>query len=140
MHVYGSLRRSAMRADCTTGKERWVRRWEHEEILERLHARLEKRPKQMTVRGRTVEHVFGTMKHWMGSTHFPDSPTEQLEHADDSPGACLQPQASVEHLGYVQNHESNGTGRGMSLFAWLAVLIKTLESTHILISASKRPA
>ena len=59
-----------MRADCTTGKERWVRRWEHEEILERLHARLEKRPKQMTVRGRTVEHVFGTMKHWMGSTHF----------------------------------------------------------------------
>jgi len=24
----------------------------------------------MTVRRRTVEHVFGTMKHWMGSTHF----------------------------------------------------------------------
>ncbi len=60
----------AMKADCTTGKERRVRRWEHEEILERLHARLEKRPKQMTVRRRTVEHVFGTMKHWMGSTHF----------------------------------------------------------------------
>ena len=60
----------AIKADCTTGKERRVRRWEHEEILERLHARLEKRPKQMTVRRRTVEHVFGTMKHWMGSTHF----------------------------------------------------------------------
>jgi Transposase DDE domain len=24
----------------------------------------------MTVRRRTVEHVFGTLKHWMGSTHF----------------------------------------------------------------------
>jgi hypothetical protein len=60
----------AMKARCTTGRERRVRRWEHEEILERLHARLEQRPKQMTVRRRTVEHVFGTLKHWMGSTHF----------------------------------------------------------------------
>jgi transposase len=59
-----------MKASCTTGKERRVRRWEHEEILERLHARLERRPKQMRVRRRTVEHVFGTLKHWMGSTHF----------------------------------------------------------------------
>ena len=24
----------------------------------------------MTLRRRTVEHVFGTLKHWMGSTHF----------------------------------------------------------------------
>jgi hypothetical protein len=24
----------------------------------------------MTVRKRTVEHVFGTLKHWMGSAHF----------------------------------------------------------------------
>jgi hypothetical protein len=24
----------------------------------------------MTVRRSTVEHVFGTLKHWMGSTHF----------------------------------------------------------------------
>ena len=24
----------------------------------------------MTERRRTIEHVFGTLKHWMGSTHF----------------------------------------------------------------------
>jgi len=24
----------------------------------------------MTLRRQTVEHVFGTIKHWMGSTHF----------------------------------------------------------------------
>jgi hypothetical protein len=24
----------------------------------------------MTLRRRSVEHVFGTFKHWMGSTHF----------------------------------------------------------------------
>ena len=33
-------------------------------------ARLDRRPDRMTVRRRTVEHVFGTLKHWMGSTHF----------------------------------------------------------------------
>ena len=60
----------ALRAQCTTGKERRVRRWEHEEVLARLQARLDRRPQQMTVRRRTVEHVFGTLKHWMGSTHF----------------------------------------------------------------------
>jgi hypothetical protein len=31
----------------------------------------------MTVRRRTIEHVFGTLKHWMGSTHFL---TRRLEH------------------------------------------------------------
>ncbi len=27
-------------------------------------------PDAMAVRRRTVEHVFGTLKHWMGYTHF----------------------------------------------------------------------
>ena len=27
-------------------------------------------PDAMKVRRRTIEHVFGTLKHWMGSTHF----------------------------------------------------------------------
>jgi hypothetical protein len=31
----------------------------------------------MTVRKRTVEHVFGTLKHWMGSAHFQ---TRRLPH------------------------------------------------------------
>ncbi len=26
----------------------------------------------MTLRRCTAEHVFGTLKHWMGSTHFPN--------------------------------------------------------------------
>ncbi|HDR9163014.1 TPA: transposase, partial [Burkholderia vietnamiensis] len=32
--------------------------------------RLDRMPDAMTVRRRTVEHVFGTFKHWMGYTHF----------------------------------------------------------------------
>ena len=31
---------------------------------------LDRRLDAMTTRRRTIEHVFGTLKHWMGSTHF----------------------------------------------------------------------
>ena len=38
--------------------------------MERVQQRLDRMPNAMTVRKSTVEHVFGTLKHWMGSTHF----------------------------------------------------------------------
>ena len=59
-----------MRTRCTTGKERRVRRWEHEHVLEAMEQRLARRPELMGVRRSTVEHVFGTIKSWMGATHF----------------------------------------------------------------------
>jgi transposase len=59
-----------LKAQCTTGKERRVRRWEHEAVLDAMQARLDRKPEVMKVRRSTVEHVFGTLKHWMGSTHF----------------------------------------------------------------------
>jgi len=39
-------------------------------VLERVQQRLDSNPEAMTLRRSTVEHVFGTLKHWMGSTHF----------------------------------------------------------------------
>jgi Transposase DDE domain len=39
-------------------------------VLEAVQRRLDKTPDAMTVRRRSVEHVFGTFKHWMGYTHF----------------------------------------------------------------------
>jgi len=60
----------AMRAQCTTGKERRVTRWEHEAILEAMQERLDRDPQIMRVRRQTVEHPYGTLKAWMGSTHF----------------------------------------------------------------------
>jgi transposase len=60
----------SMRTGCTTGKERRVRRWEHEHVLEAMEQRLARRPELMQVRRSTVEHVFGTIKSWMGATHF----------------------------------------------------------------------
>lgn len=59
-----------IKAQCTTGQERRVRRWEHEAVLEAMQARLDRKPDAMKTRRRTVEHVFGTLKHWMGSAHF----------------------------------------------------------------------
>lgn len=35
-----------------------------------MQARLESLPDAMTIRRQTVEHPFGTLKAWMGSTHF----------------------------------------------------------------------
>ena len=59
-----------LRTHCTTGKERRVRRWEYEHVLDAMEERLARRPKLMQVRRSTVEHVFGTIKSWMGATHF----------------------------------------------------------------------
>ena len=35
-----------------------------------MQRRLDRRPDAMTIRRRTIEHVSGTLKNWMGSTHF----------------------------------------------------------------------
>jgi transposase len=60
----------AIKQDCTTGKERRVTRWEHEEVLEAVQRRLDENPQAMRQRRETVEHPFGTIKARMGSTHF----------------------------------------------------------------------
>ena len=59
-----------MRKRCTTGKNRRVSRWEHEDVLDRVQAGLESKPESMRIRRQTVEHPFGTIKIWMGWTHF----------------------------------------------------------------------
>jgi hypothetical protein len=42
----------------------------HEGVLDKMQARLDRLPEAMTIRRQTVEHPFGTLKAWMGSTHF----------------------------------------------------------------------
>jgi transposase len=55
---------------CTTGKEYRVRRWEHEDVLDKVQERLNANWGMMVTRSATVEHPFGTIKSWMGYTHF----------------------------------------------------------------------
>jgi transposase len=59
-----------MKPQCTTGKERRIKRWEHEAVIDAMQQRLEQEPDIMRVRRQTVEHPFGTIKAWMGATHF----------------------------------------------------------------------
>jgi hypothetical protein len=62
--------RCPIKAQCTTGTERRVRRWVHEAVIDAMQERLDRDPEKMRVRRQTVEHPFGTIKFWMGATHF----------------------------------------------------------------------
>lgn len=59
-----------LKAQCTTSKYRRITRWEHEDVLERMQQRLDRAPEASKLRRQTVEHTFGTLKAWMGATHF----------------------------------------------------------------------
>src|SRR5262245_29711987 len=50
-----------IKAQCTTGPERRIARWEHEAVLETVQERLDRNPDKMTVRRSTAEHPFGTI-------------------------------------------------------------------------------
>jgi len=62
--------RCPLKPQCTPSDYRRIRRWEHESVLDAMQRRLDRKPDAMTLRRRTIEHVFGTLKHWMDSTHF----------------------------------------------------------------------
>src|SRR5713226_567202 len=59
-----------LKSRCTPTKLRRIKRWENEDVLDRMQDRLDRMPEAMGVRRQTVEHPFGTLKAWMGATHF----------------------------------------------------------------------
>jgi transposase len=71
MFVYWctACRACPLKSQCTTGRERRVRRWEHESLVEAMNARMEAIG-AMAIRRETAEHPFSTIKAWMGATHF----------------------------------------------------------------------
>jgi len=60
----------SMKRQCTTGTNRRIKRWEHEAVLDRVQARLDRQPETMRLRRQSAEHPFATLKTWMGYTHF----------------------------------------------------------------------
>ena len=72
VHKYwsSSCPRCTIKSQCTASPFRRVTRWEHEAVLEALDARLDKEPERMRIRRQTAGHPFGTLKDWMGHTHF----------------------------------------------------------------------
>jgi transposase len=59
-----------IKSRCTTGPQRRIVRWEHEDVLEAVQRRLDLNPQAMRQRREVVEHPFGTIKMRMGATHF----------------------------------------------------------------------
>ncbi len=60
----------AMKDQCTPSGQRRVKRWENEGLLDAMQSRLDHAPDAMRIRRETAEHPFGTIKSWMGATHF----------------------------------------------------------------------
>ena len=59
-----------LKSQCTPTKLRRIKRWVNEHVLDQMQHRLDRMPEAMGVRRQTVEHPFGTLKAWMGATHF----------------------------------------------------------------------
>jgi transposase len=72
LHAYWTSKCAgcALKPQCTPSKERRVKRWEHEAVLDAMQERLDRAPQSMRIRRQTAEHPFGTIKAWMGATHF----------------------------------------------------------------------
>jgi len=87
IHKYWSSAcpRCPIKAQCTDGEYRRIARWEHEAVLEAMEKRLERVPDAARIHRQTIEHVFGTLKSWMGALHFlmkrlPNVKTEMSLH------------------------------------------------------------
>jgi hypothetical protein len=72
LHKYWSSAcpRCLIKAQCTTNDYRRIARWEHEDVLDKMQKRLNRTPQAARIRRQTAEHPFGTIKAWMGATHF----------------------------------------------------------------------
>ena len=60
----------ALKPRCTADTVKRVKRWVHEGVIDAMQGRLDRMPDAMKIRRQTVEHPFGTLKAWMGATHF----------------------------------------------------------------------
>jgi len=81
LYVYWTTRCAdcPLKQQCTSGKERRIKRWEHEAVIDAMQERLDRRPDAMRIRRATVEHPFGTLKAWMGATHFRTRTLEKVK-------------------------------------------------------------
>jgi transposase len=82
LHVYWTAKcaECPLRDRCTSSKQpRRIKRWEHEAVLDAMQARLDRTPDAMRIRKATVEHTFGTLKAWMGATHFKTRTLEKVK-------------------------------------------------------------
>jgi len=99
----------SIKPQCTTGENRRISRWEHEATLDVVETRINQEPERMTTRRNTVEHPFGTIKLWMGYTHF------QMRTLE-----CVSAEMSLHVLAYNLKRMINIMGIGALIGAMQA--------------------
>jgi transposase len=121
LHTYwhSGCQSCPMKAQCTPSTQRRVKRWEHEAVLEAMQARLDNAPETMRVRKQTVEHPYGTVKSWMGATHF------QMRTLEN-----VSTEMSLHVLAYNMKRVMKILGIGPLLEAMKAVL-RALSPGHL---------
>ena len=66
-----ACRRCGIQAQCTRNKQgRTITREANEHLVDSMAQRLKAHPEKFALRKQLVEHPFGTIKRWMGFTHF----------------------------------------------------------------------
>lgn len=66
-----TCRACQLKPQCSSSKQsRRITRWEHQGQLDQMDELMTSMTESMLIRKQTVEHPFGTIKSWMGSTHF----------------------------------------------------------------------
>ena len=60
-----------LKSQCSNSKQpRRITRWEHQGEIDHLDDLMASMPDSVLIRKQTVEHPYGTIKCWMGATHF----------------------------------------------------------------------
>ncbi len=73
-----TCRACELKPQCSNSPQpRRITRWEHQGQIDQMDQLMSSMPDSMLIRKQTVEHPFGTIKCWMGATHFL---TKQLEN------------------------------------------------------------
>ena len=81
-----TCRACSLKPQCSKSKgQRKIALWEHQGQIDQMDDVMAAMPDSMLVRKQTVEHPFGTIKCWMGATHFltkrlPNVSTEMSLH------------------------------------------------------------
>ncbi len=66
-----TCRACQLKPQCSNSKQsRRITRWEHQDQIDRMDDVMADMPDSMLIRKQTVEHPYGTIKCWMGATHF----------------------------------------------------------------------
>lgn len=98
-----------VREKCTTSKKepRKMRRWVHEAEVEAMLARLDDAPDTPVIRKQTDEHPFGTIKMWMGATHFLTRQFKKREYRNESSCSGVQHEANDIYYGSSRLKQSH---------------------------------